>query len=76
MRRNPEDGVLAGSSNEPLQQLPNLITDSSFHSLAKMTSQMVKIHTPDLKWWLAHLESDFHAVDLIDLFVKCLIFLP
>ncbi|KAA8913305.1 hypothetical protein FN846DRAFT_902998 [Sphaerosporella brunnea] len=37
-----------------------------------MTSQMVEIHTPDLKWWLAHLENDFHPVHSIDLFVNTL----
>jgi translation initiation factor eIF-2B subunit beta len=47
-----------------------------FNPSANMTSQMVEIHTPDLKWWLAHLENDFHPVHSIDLFVKYLSAFP
>ena len=35
-----------------------------------MTSQMVDIHTPGLKWWLTHLENDFNAAHSVDLFIK------
>ncbi|KAI5781477.1 hypothetical protein EDC01DRAFT_632751 [Geopyxis carbonaria] len=37
-----------------------------------MTSQMVDIHTPGLKWWLNHLETSFHAEHSVDLFVNVL----
>lgn len=36
-----------------------------------MTSQLVDIHTPGLKWWLAHLEHDFNPAHSVDLFIKC-----
>ena len=35
-----------------------------------MTSQMVEIHTPGLKWWLSHLETDFNAEHSVDLYIK------
>lgn len=37
-----------------------------------MASQMVDVHTPGLKWWLAHLENDFHPARSVDLFVEYL----
>lgn len=35
-----------------------------------MSSQMVDIHTPGLKWWLNHLETDFNPSHSVDLYVK------
>ncbi|KAF8544942.1 hypothetical protein BDD12DRAFT_814028 [Trichophaea hybrida] len=56
----------------PHQNTRPLIIGASSGPLHKMTSQMVDIHTPSLKWWLAHLENDFHPVHSVDLFVNAL----
>ncbi|KAI5818833.1 hypothetical protein BZA77DRAFT_337392 [Pyronema omphalodes] len=37
-----------------------------------MTSQMVDIHTPGLKWWLTHLETEFHSTDSVDRYIDAL----
>ncbi|KAL7267634.1 GCD complex subunit gcd7 [Rhizina undulata] len=37
-----------------------------------MTSQMVTIHTPGLKWWLKHLETEFDPAHSVDLFIGAL----
>lgn len=37
-----------------------------------MTSQMVTIHTPGLPWFLNRLETDFHPIYSVDLYVHVL----
>lgn len=56
----------------PVNLLPLAPTASerSLGPLFTMTSQLVSIHTPGLKWFLNHLENDFESKASLQLYIK------
>lgn len=39
-----------------------------------MSTQLVGIHNPGLKWWLKHLENDFDSAQSVDLYIGSVLF--